>query len=799
MATRSLGVLTLDLIAKIGGFEQGMDRAARTADRKGREIERAMKERARAIEGAFKNIGSTIAGAFGGISLGAVIMKFTRETADASREQSQLAAVLRSTGEAAGWSQQKLNEMAAALAQSSTFSEGAINQAQTRLLSYTGVVGEQFPQAMQAAIDMAARMGMDLSQSAETIGKALDVPSKGLTALSKQGFRFTDDQKKLAERLEATGRTAEAQGIILKALESSYGGAGKAARDDFKGELEALQNTISSLLTGDSGSMEKMHESVKTLNRTLASEETRAAFQTFTGWLADVSAKAIGAAADVMAFLNSSARGRIIGDLALSEFGYQGREKGDRLAGSNIRAANRDVEFARNLLNDPSTGAAQREQAQKLMQEAMGAREYWKRMQREQALSLVDGYQDGRIAALTPRGDAKVGGNGGGGGGGAGGSPDRRRGQSDFERMLDNLQREIEKTKDLTRHEQLLADIQAGRIKGLLPGQREQLEVYAKQIDAMKLAKEAAEQESEFQKLLLDLRQQRINAGLEETDSMREQNKAMAEEVDILGLSAEARAALEKARLGSAIAIREEKINLADMLGMSEKEVDLLREQIRLLEERKLILSDKAVREAEIETQKFWDEGLKNMQQALGDGLYNIADGGFKKVGQSFLDTVRRMAANAAAAQLMKHLFGESGGGASGDSGWFGALVKAIGGSFTSTGARAHGGPAAPGGLYEVNERGTEMLRMDGRDYLMMGSQAGTVIPAVAMGFGTGGGGATKPLNVVNNTRGRVDSARYEETPQGPTLTLDEVASALDDPNSRLSKSLKRNYRMQRQ
>lgn len=40
MASRSLGVLTLDLVAKIGGFEHGMDRAARVANRRMGEIEK---------------------------------------------------------------------------------------------------------------------------------------------------------------------------------------------------------------------------------------------------------------------------------------------------------------------------------------------------------------------------------------------------------------------------------------------------------------------------------------------------------------------------------------------------------------------------------------------------------------------------------------------------------------------------------------------------------------------------------------------------------------------------------------
>lgn len=299
MATRSLGTLTLDLIAKIGGFESGMDRAARTSEKKGREIAAAQRKAAKQAEEAWSKVGEVVGTVFAGITVGAVFQKFIGETRQAEQEQAQLAAVVKSTGEAAGFSVAKLNDMAEAMAKASTFGAGDINQAQARLLSYTGVVGEQFPKAMQAAIDMATRMGMAVPQAAEAVGKALDSPKDGLSALSKQGFRFTEDQKALVEELQATGRTAEAQGIILAALESSYGGAALAARDTFGGALTALQETINDLLTGDSGSMAKMKSSVEGLNTTLGSEETRAAFQKFTGWLADAASAAVRAAADL--------------------------------------------------------------------------------------------------------------------------------------------------------------------------------------------------------------------------------------------------------------------------------------------------------------------------------------------------------------------------------------------------------------------------------------------------------------------------------------------------------------------
>ena len=271
MASKSLGTLTLDLVAKIGGFTAPMDQA----ERKARKASAGIRDSANEASSAWGNLGAVAAGAFAGLSIAGLFTRFISETQAAEQEQAQLAAVLRSTGEAAGFNRDQLNAMADAMETASTFSGGDINQAQTALLAFTGVVGDEFPRALQAAIDMAARTGSTVQQAAETIGRALDIPSKGLTALSKQGFRFTAEQKALAEQLEATGRTAEAQGIILQALEESYGGAAAAARDTFGGALMALQNTVSGLLTGE-GSLGLATDAVNTLNDALSSPAGRA-------------------------------------------------------------------------------------------------------------------------------------------------------------------------------------------------------------------------------------------------------------------------------------------------------------------------------------------------------------------------------------------------------------------------------------------------------------------------------------------------------------------------------------------
>lgn len=285
MSSRSLGTLTYDLIAKIGGFVAGMTEAERVADRKTREMERKSRARAKAMSDAWSKASKLVTAGIAGITVGSVYLKIINETKQAEHEQAQLAAVLRSTGNSAGYTKTQLNEMANAMSALSVVASGEINQAQTTLLAFTGIVGDEFPRALQSAIDMAQRTGMSVVSAAETVGRALDVPSKGLTALSRQGFRFTEEQKKLAEKLEAAGKTAEAQGIILQALEESYGGAAKAARDTFGGALSALQNQINSLLTGSDGSLDEANIAINELTDLLGGEDAKQAFASIIGWV----------------------------------------------------------------------------------------------------------------------------------------------------------------------------------------------------------------------------------------------------------------------------------------------------------------------------------------------------------------------------------------------------------------------------------------------------------------------------------------------------------------------------------
>ena len=300
-----LGAVAVRIGADISGLQRGLSDASGRLSAFGKDGEGA----AARIKNSFSSVSGVVTAALAGVSIGSAFRSFIQNTIDAQNEQAQLAAVLQSTGNAAGYSQQKLNEMAEAMAKASTFDSGEINVAQTRLLSYTGVVGESFPRAMQNAIDMATRMGMSVSQAAETVGRALDIPSQGLTALTKQGFRFTDAQKELVKQLEETGKTAEAQAIIMGAMESSYKGAAAAAQDTLGGAIKNLQNAIKDTLTGDDQSVNGLTEAINDLANEMNSPEMKAGFGAIMSGLANVASYAVSAFSKLTTF------GKVLGEV----------------------------------------------------------------------------------------------------------------------------------------------------------------------------------------------------------------------------------------------------------------------------------------------------------------------------------------------------------------------------------------------------------------------------------------------------------------------------------------------------
>jgi phage-related protein len=170
--------------------------------------------------------------------------KAVSEFQDTAKALGQVEAGLRSTGNAAGFTAEQLGSMAKSLQGTSIFSDDQILEGVTaQLLTFTNISGAAFEGAQKAAVDLSSRLGQDLQSSAIQLGKALNDPVKGLTALSRVGVQFTEDQKALIQGFVDAGDVASAQKVILDELNVEFGGSAQAALDA-SGGLVALRNAF---------------------------------------------------------------------------------------------------------------------------------------------------------------------------------------------------------------------------------------------------------------------------------------------------------------------------------------------------------------------------------------------------------------------------------------------------------------------------------------------------------------------------------------------------------------------------
>ena len=169
------------------------------------------------------------------------------QAGQAERVDAQLSAVLASTGGAAGMARDELDSLATSLSRVSVFDDEAIKSSEALLLTFTKVGSETFPEATQAILDMSTALGTDLNSATLQVGKALNDPIKGITALSRAGVSFTAEQKQMIETLVASGDTLAAQKIILGELSKEFGGSALAAANTYEGQIKQLKNEVANL------------------------------------------------------------------------------------------------------------------------------------------------------------------------------------------------------------------------------------------------------------------------------------------------------------------------------------------------------------------------------------------------------------------------------------------------------------------------------------------------------------------------------------------------------------------------
>ena len=206
------------------------------------------------LQGSVRSLGSNFAAL--GVALagaGALIAKNVESLARIERINAQTGQTIKSMGNAANISATEVEALAGQLEKLTATEAESIQEGANLLLTFrnisdqAGAGNDIFSQTTAIMVDMGRALGEDASGSAIRLGKALNDPITGLTALRKVGVGFTEEQEAQIKALQNSGDMMGAQKVILAELQAQFGGSGAAYAKTFSGQLDLMGHELGTI------------------------------------------------------------------------------------------------------------------------------------------------------------------------------------------------------------------------------------------------------------------------------------------------------------------------------------------------------------------------------------------------------------------------------------------------------------------------------------------------------------------------------------------------------------------------
>lgn len=208
------------------------------------------------IGGQVKKVSDTLNDSFkvasvaSGIALAGLTAEAVRSIGafnDSQKVLNQLDAVLKSTKGSAGVTKDQVLDLASAMQKLTTYSDETVVEAENMLLTFTSIGKKVFPDAIKTVLDMSTALGQDLKSSSIQLGKALNDPIQGVTALRRVGVSFNESQLEQIATMQKSGDIMGAQKLILAELAKEFGGSAVNATKSFGGQMEQMKNAVNDL------------------------------------------------------------------------------------------------------------------------------------------------------------------------------------------------------------------------------------------------------------------------------------------------------------------------------------------------------------------------------------------------------------------------------------------------------------------------------------------------------------------------------------------------------------------------
>lgn len=220
------------------------------------------------VSGETRAAGTSIGRAFGKMfvlgasviaaaGVGNLLKGSIEEAREAQKVGAATEAIIKATGGAAGLTADQIGGLSSRLSALTGVDDEAIQSGANLLLTFknvkTGLLEgtDIFERATRAGLDLAATGFGSVESNAKTLGKALNDPVKGMTALTRAGVTFTKAQQERIKGFVEEGNLLGAQRVILGEVEAQVGGVAAATAtsgDKAQVALGNLKETIGTAL-----------------------------------------------------------------------------------------------------------------------------------------------------------------------------------------------------------------------------------------------------------------------------------------------------------------------------------------------------------------------------------------------------------------------------------------------------------------------------------------------------------------------------------------------------------------------
>lgn len=175
------------------------------------------------------------------IGLGVLAVKAWTEQAAATANAQ---AVIKSTGGIANVTASQMGKLSNSVRDYSGQSDESVLNGEAMLATFVNIRNEvgkgndMFNQATVALADLTAKFGGDASTNAIRLGKALNDPILGMTALRRVGIQYTAEEQARIKKDMANNDILGAQKVIMSELTKQFGGLARAQGQTDAGKLK---------------------------------------------------------------------------------------------------------------------------------------------------------------------------------------------------------------------------------------------------------------------------------------------------------------------------------------------------------------------------------------------------------------------------------------------------------------------------------------------------------------------------------------------------------------------------------